>query len=150
VVGRGTVPPQLKQSRIVFGNSVAMLSEVLNSTAAWQIDSGSLGNGTDDDSTTATLCPGGTYNDGTCVPVWPLWVNVGVPLICIAVFLLTLLALFLRTGTARKKNSKKSTSSTKIMMQPLREVKETSSQSTAGSGTSDGVSTKLNGVVSQR
>lgn len=50
---------------------------------------------------TSADCPAGAYNDGSCRTVWPKWVVVSVPLLCIVFFVVTLTVVFFRPDGVR-------------------------------------------------
>ena len=52
-----------------------------------------------------SVCGGaGTYADGTCLTIWPFWVEVTVPLCCVLFFLLTLTIVYLRPVGSTSEN----------------------------------------------
>lgn len=46
------------------------------------------------------LCPSGAFNDGSCRTVWPLWVEVCVPIICVVAYVTALVIIFFCHNTS--------------------------------------------------
>lgn len=51
-------------------------------------------------------CTAGEFSDGTCKPVWPTWVEIGVPILCVVIFVLTLSVMFFAQNVVPPKVSK--------------------------------------------
>jgi len=49
-----------------------------------------------------TPCPAGEYSDGTCRTVWPFWVEVTVPILCIIAFIIALIIIYFKPNKPRK------------------------------------------------
>jgi hypothetical protein len=64
--------------------------------------------------TTASPCAAGKYSDGTCLPDW---INIVVPLVCVVIFVLTLLVIFFWSTLCRGRSPAKAMN---IEMRPLK------------------------------